>query len=109
MEKIYVCSKLRGDFINNQQKAKEYCRKIILDGNLPIAPHIYFTQFMDDDKNNERTLALNFNKELIKFCDQVWVFGSDISSGMLFEINFANSLNKKVVYKEVENELPRKV
>ena len=102
MKKIYVCSKLRGDFKKNQDKAKKYCKEIVLLGNLPIAPHIYFTEFMDDDKENERSLALQFNKELITFCDEVWVYGKEISCGMKFEILFAESINKKIVYKDIK-------
>ena len=51
---VYVCSKLRGNVEENQEKVKQYCRQVVDEGNLPIAPHIYFTQFMDDNNESER-------------------------------------------------------
>ena len=58
---VYICSKLRGNIEENQEKAKQYCRQVVDEGNLPIAPHIYFTQFMDDSNVEDRIKALEMN------------------------------------------------
>lgn len=100
MKTIYVCSRFRGDVNKNKQLAKEYCKEIISCGFLPIAPHIYFTEFMDDNNKEERELAFKFNKLLIDFCDELWVYGQEISQGMLIEINYAKEKNKRIKYKE---------
>ena len=96
--KIYICSPLRGDIPKNIGKALTYCREVALNGDMPIAPHIYFTQFLDDSKENERELGLNFGLELIKICDELWVYGEP-SEGMKAEITLAEVLGIEVVYK----------
>ena len=54
MKKIYVCSRLRGDVETNIENAKRYCEYVVkVCGAIPIAPHIYFTQFLDDSLDEE--------------------------------------------------------
>ena len=48
MKKVYVSSQLRGNVQSNISKAQWYARFVAERGNLPIAPHIYFTQFLRD-------------------------------------------------------------
>ena len=56
MKKIFICSALRGGLKTNITKAEEYCRwAMITHGVLPIAPHVYFTRFLDDDSRMKRT------------------------------------------------------
>lgn len=58
MKKVYICSPCRGDYENNIQRAKEYSRAAVEKGVIPVTPHIYLTQFMDDNVPEERELAL---------------------------------------------------
>ena len=67
-------------------------------GVLPIAPHIYFTQFLDDDVPSERELGINAGIELLKDCDDLWYFGDRITPGMVKEINTAKTLGINVKY-----------
>jgi len=99
MKKIFVCSKLKGDINNNIERAKEYCRNITLNGNIPIAPHIYFTQFLDESNKKERNIGILMGIELLKDCDELWVFDKDISEGMQKEIDIAKKLNIKIAKK----------
>jgi len=49
-------------------------------GYIPIAPHVYFSQFMDGHNPNDRRRALEMNKKLLEFCDELWgVFGNEIT------------------------------
>lgn len=98
MKKVYICSPCRGDYENNIQRAKEYSRAAAMRGCIPITPHIYLTQFMDDDVPAERELALRFGRELVLMCDEVWAFGLDHpSAGMAAEIAVANDAGIRVV------------
>lgn len=47
---VYICSPCRGDIEKNIEKAQRYCREAVelWDDVIPIAPHVYFTQFLDD-------------------------------------------------------------
>ena len=100
MNKIYICSPYSGDVEQNIKNAREYCRQIILQGDLPICPHIYFTQFLNDNNEEERSLAFNINKELLKSCDFIYVYGTKISKGMEIEIEEAKRFKIPVVYIE---------
>lgn len=64
MKKVYICSPCRGDYENNIQRAKEYSRAAVQKGVIPVTPHIYLTQFMDDNVPEERELALKIGSEL---------------------------------------------
>jgi len=72
---IYVCSPYRGDIETNTKNAREYCRRIVAEGNIPIAPHLLFTQFMDDNIDAERERAMEMNLEIMRHSDEVRVFG----------------------------------
>lgn len=95
MKIIYVCSPYRGNFNENIKKAQKACRKVMECSNVPIAPHLYFPQFMNEEK--EREIALEMNKSLIEVCDELVIFGSTISEGMKVEIEYARSINKPVM------------
>ena len=84
MKKIYVCSKLRGNIKENIEKAKDYCKFIILKGYIPYAPHIYFTQFLDDTKESDREIGMDQGMEWLKFCDEVWIFDKEIYTTFCF-------------------------
>ena len=59
-------------------------------GCIPITPHIYLTQFMDDTVPAERELGLSIGRELVLMCDELWAFGLDCpTAGMAAEIELA--------------------
>ena len=107
MKKIFICSPYAGDIKKNTELAKIYAKYVIDKGYLPIAPHLYFTQFLNEE--TERDLGINLGLELLKECDEIWVFGDIISQGMrkeleLFSANlyqFNNPLKQIKFIKEI--------
>lgn len=90
MKKVYICSPCRGDYENNIQRAKEFSRAAVERGCIPITPHIYLTQFMDDTVPAERELGLSIGRELVLMCDELWAFGLCCpTAGMAAEIELA--------------------
>lgn len=81
----------------NVRNAQNACRKVVEHGDVPIAPHLYFPLFMNDNNKEVRELALELNKRLIDMCDYVVVFGYVISEGMKIEIEYAHSIGKEVM------------
>ena len=77
MKKVYICSPYRGDVETNVQNARKYCRAAVELGCLPIAPHLLFPQFMNDDDPAERGVAIEMDFNLIGICDEIWAFGLD--------------------------------
>ncbi len=88
---IYVCSPYRGDVDENTKLARSVCREITLEGHIPIAPHIYFTQFLDDNEETERQLGMENAIKLLDLCDEIWVVGDKITPGMAAEIQYAKA------------------
>ena len=95
---VYICSPLSGDVKHNQEKARSYCRFAVDSGYIPIAPHIYFTQFMNDDSRKERDLALFMDIVLLTKCAELWVFGNKVTSGMSIEIAKAKRKGQTIRY-----------
>lgn len=99
MKKIYVCSALCGDIEENIKKARRYCEYVVKEfGFIPIAPHIYFTQFLDDDIVKEREFGIKAGLSLLSECDELWYFGDAISRGMTDEIKSAMTQGIPVKY-----------
>lgn len=99
LKKIYVCSRLAGDIENNIEKAKGYARFVAKEcGAIPIAPHIYFTQFLDDTVPEERAFGTMAGLLLLSDCDELWYFGDSVSQGMVREIIAAKEQNIPVRY-----------
>lgn len=93
---VYICSPYSGDVNNNISKAQKYCRFAVNRGFIPLAPHLYFPQFLDD--RTERSLALFMDIVLLSKCAELWVFGETISEGMQKEIRYAQRKGKLVKY-----------
>lgn len=53
---------------------------------------------LDDEIPDERKLGMQAGISLLWVCDEVWVFGDEITEGMKKEIIFAEKLNIKVKY-----------
>lgn len=64
---IYICSPLRGDIEKNIQKAQGYCREAVdlWPDVIPIAPHVYCTQFLDDTIPQEREAGMELGIALL--------------------------------------------
>ena len=88
---IYVCSPLKGDIEKNRQKACEYCKFVVEKGHIPMAVHLMFPRFMNDNNNIDRTKAITMELDILARCDELWCFGEEISKGMLIELMFASN------------------
>ena len=99
MKKIYVCSRLAGEIDNNTEKAKDYARFVVKEcGAIPLAPHIYFTQFLDDNLPEDKAFGILAGLMLLSDCDELWYFGDSISQGMVREIIAAKEQGIPVRY-----------
>ena len=93
---VYICSPLSGDIPGNQEKARRYCRFAVDHGAIPLAPHLLFPQFMDDDEPEERNTAMFMDMVLLTKCAELWVFGETVSAGMSLEIEKARHKGKPI-------------
>ena len=91
---VYICSPYSGDTANNTEKAKKHCRFAVDNNAIPLAPHLLFPQFMNDE--TERDLAMFMDMVLIGRCEQLWVFGDTVTEGMKAEISNMNRKGIKI-------------
>ena len=105
---IYICSQMRGippytkaKYNKNLRKAADYCRVVAAEGHTPVAPHLFFAGFINDHDPQGRADGMRMGMELLKKCDEVWVFGAEegISDGMKAEIEWASENKMPVRYK----------
>ena len=99
---IFVSHPLKGDLEGNTNKVKKICRELIDDGVIPLATHMLFPSFLDDNIPEERETGMKGTLELLSRSDEVWVYGDRISEGMSREIDLAEKLNIPIVYKSEE-------
>ena len=99
---IFVCSPYRGDIETNTKLARRYCRYAVDKGFIPIAPHLLFPQFMDDNDSEERKLVIEMNLRILQRCSELWVFGREITISMWQEIKEAQELGIHVHYISTE-------
>lgn len=83
----YICSPYRDNPRVNVMRARLYCKFAVSKGRIPLAPHLYFPQFMSEATEREAAMQMNF--ELLKLCGECWVFGETITEGMAMEIDRA--------------------
>lgn len=88
---IFICSPYRGDVEANTQKARSYCRFAIRRVCIPFAPHLLFTQFLDDSIARERENGMAMGLSMLALCDELWAFGTP-TAGMAAEIAEAERL-----------------
>lgn len=95
---VYICSPYAGDTAENVKNARRYSRFAFEQNTIPFAAHLLFPQFMNDENPIEREAAMHFNYVLLGKCDELWVFGNTISSGMAHEIGIAKKRRQKIRY-----------
>ena len=93
---VYICSPYSADPEGNTEKARRYCRFAVDAGAIPFAPHLLLPQFMSEA--TERETVMFFNKVYLGRCEELWVFGSEITNGMAAEIRWAERRNTRIRY-----------
>ena len=103
MKLIFICSPYAGDIEVNTIKAKEYCRWAYLYKDVNVfAPHLFYTQFLEESVPRERRYGISLGMDMLEKCDEMWVFGTEISKGMGQEIERARQLKIPIVFRGEE-------
>lgn len=106
MDKVYIISRYRAftesgmEF--NRRVARYFCRKVALEGKIPVAPHLFYTQFLDESQEKERQIGLDIGLKELREADEflLIIIGGRISEGMRREICQAarDGMRGRVVY-----------
>ena len=96
---VYICSPYAGDVVKNTERAKLYSRFAVIERDaIPFAPHLLLPQYLSDDDPEERELALFMDIVFLGKCNELWVFGENITEGMQREIEKAKTRNMAIRY-----------
>lgn len=95
---VFICSPLAGDIEGNQRNARRYCRFAVNQRAIPFAPHLFFTQFMNEHNPGQRNLGIVMGIAIMEKCSEVWVFGDHLSEGMRRELTHAMRRSMRVRY-----------
>ena len=94
MKKVYICAPLGGNVKGNLEKTKRYTEYALKCGAAPVTPHFY-ALCLDDHDPKEREIGRKAGMSLLWFCDELWIFGDEVTEGMKTEIDFCRNLNLK--------------
>lgn len=95
---VFICSPFAGDIEGNTRRARRYGRFAVTEKAVPIIPHLMYPQFLEENDPEERQLGIDMGLILLGKCQELWVFGSRISSGMSAEITKAKRWNIPIRY-----------
>lgn len=89
-----------------QSKRFFYCREAVCEfafarGVVPINPFMSFGYFLSD--RSDRDAVRQANDTLVLRSDQLWVFGQDLSNGVLHEIALAADAGKPVRFFSIDD------
>ncbi len=101
---VFICSPFRGDTETNAHRARAYCSLASSQGCIPFAPHLLFTQFLDDAKADERKMGMYMGVEMLRLCDELWAFGEP-TEGMTAEIELAERMGIPVRCHDLEGQV----
>ena len=93
---IYICSPFRPQSLDPREadlekfenlfRARNACELVKNLGAIPVCPHLYFPQFLDDEDSEERELGMQLALAALRRCHAVYVFSEHITPGMVREI-----------------------
>lgn len=99
MKRVFISHPVRGNVQANVKNASRWVRLALLEGHIPIAPYIAYTQALDDSIETERMTGHRAGLELLLLCNELWVCGEHISEGMEAEIWRCYTYNIPVRYR----------
>lgn len=94
-KKEFICSPYRSDYPDDRELYRKLaaaaCKMAFINGHVPVAPHMYFTNFLDDANYKHRQWGLAASQSLLARCNMMTVYVIDgyISAGMKAEIERA--------------------
>ena len=96
---IYISHPYSSNPQRSRAEVTFLAHRLALSGHLPLAPQIYFPEFLEE--KNERDLVLRLCLKLVALTDELHVYGF-LSEGVRLEIAEAHRLGIPVVEGKIE-------
>ena len=104
--KVYVSAPLGEDWDEDIENAAKYYEFTLQSECVPVGPHAYATMFGVNEASEIKRLR-QAGMSLIWFCDEIWVFGEQITESMQEEISFGR--NMKIRMRKIRDKDIKKV
>ena len=92
LKKVYIYAPLNDQPEQDLAQVKRYAGYALKCGTAPVVPHFY-AECSPGTNKQLRQLIQATALSLIWVCDEVWVFGDQLTDGMSAEIRHAKALN----------------
>ena len=102
MRMVFIISPYGGSE-QNVVLAKRYMRMAAAHGLVPIAPHVMFDGVLNDHVAAERAAGMEAGRMIMGLCQEVWICGAAVTSGMLLDMQATNLPRTRVVPAALEN------
>ena len=103
MKIAYIAHPISGDIKGNLEKIRQIVREINMKepNILPFAPYWVDCHALDDTIQKERERGIKNDCEFFvrKSFDELWLYGNNISNGMIEEVKLAHKMNIPVIGK----------
>ena len=86
---VYLASPYRGAVAQNEAFARLALAYAIQYVVVPVAPHFLYPQVLKEQKAKEREIGIEMGLSLLRRCDELWLCGNEVSSGMELELQEA--------------------
>jgi hypothetical protein len=83
MKRVFICSPFsvahiqerdrKRVFKENIDAARDLCRRAVDEGHAPFAPHLFYTQFLNDASTSDRERGLACGVKWLEACDEMCV------------------------------------
>ena len=90
-KRVYICAPYDGENTRSREKIWGYCLFARERTYAPIAPFLYYPQFMPEIYEKEMQLMRSLALRDLLTCEEIWVFGNKVTPEMENEISCASS------------------
>ena len=90
-KRVYICAPYDGENTRSREKIWGYCLFARERTYAPIAPFLYYPQFMPKIYEKEMQLMRSLALRDLLTCEEIWVFGNKVTPEMENEISCASS------------------
>jgi hypothetical protein len=94
--RVYTCHPYADEQPNANIRLREICCELVAEGLSPVCPQVLMAHFLQE--HEEREAGLYVRQQLLKDCDEMRVYGREITPTMRVEIAFAETIGLPIRY-----------
>ena len=96
--RVFICCPFDPEDIESERALNRYFHYALEHECVPVASNIYYSLFLDETDDAERSQIFALSMMDMMACDEVWVFGRDYTDEMMGQIALAMTRGKTVRY-----------